>query len=134
MRCHPSICRWSLFLGIWRSRSSGARACTRWGAKLLVSRQRRPSFKPCQCVSAPSPRQDTIPMPVIQTSRGASGIGESPDRELEDCRHFLHVGAELGARELHQPENNLGGAYGLVVAANVRLGDGEAGSFMQELG
>src|SRR5262249_9861491 len=81
-----------------------------------------------------SPRQDTMPMPVIQASRGASAMSEGPHRELEDRGHLLHVGAEFGVGEFNQPERDLGVAGELAVAPDVGLGDGVARAFVQQLG
>src|SRR6516225_3698568 len=104
-----------------------------YGAKRSSSRSSRPSAKPCQCASAPSPRQDTIPIPVIQTSRGTSPMSDRLDRELEDLRHLLHAGAEVGAGEFHQPKCDLGVADQLAFAADVGPCDGKARALVHEL-
>ena len=83
---------------------------------------------------APSPRQETMPMPVIQASRGASAMGQRPHREFEDRGHLLHAGAELGVRKLDQPERDLGVAGELAVAPDLGLGDRVARAFVQQLG
>src|SRR5262244_3022678 len=89
----------------------------------------RLSARPCQCASAPSPRQDTMPMPVIQASRGASAMSEGPHRELKDRGHLLHAGAEFSVGEFNKPERDLGIAGELAVAPDVGLGDGVARAF-----
>ena len=73
-------------------------------------------------------------MPVIQVSRGASAMGERSHRKFEDRGHLLHAGAEFGVGKFDQPERDLGIAGELAVAADVGLGDGEAGAFVQQLG
>src|SRR5262245_63042924 len=75
-----------------------------------------------------------MPMPVIQTSRGASAMSEGPHRELEDRGHLLHAGAKFCVGEFNQPERNLGIAGELAVAPDVGLGDGVARAFVQQLG
>src|SRR5437016_13371395 len=86
----------------------GASGWTRYGAKRSASILTRRSVRPSQCACTPSPRQDTMPMPVIQTSRGTSAMSEGPDGEREDRRHLLHAGPELGAGKLNQPERDRG--------------------------
>src|SRR6516162_3578517 len=93
-----------------------------------------PALSACQCASGPSPRQDTMPMPVIHASRVLSPMGERLARELEECRHFLHAGAKVRIGTFHEPEGHLGVAGKLVLAANIRLGDGEARTLVHELG
>ena len=50
------------------------------------------------------------------------------------CGHLLHARAEFGVGKLDQPEGDLGIASELAVAADVGLGDGVAGAFVQQLG
>src|SRR5258707_3011657 len=47
----------------------------------------RRCIRPCQCVSAPSPRQDTMPMPVIQ--RSEEHTSELQSRQYLVCRLLL---------------------------------------------
>src|SRR6516165_11690698 len=103
------------------------------GANRSRSSSSRPSVKPCQCASAPSPRQDTIPIPVIQTSRGTSAMRDRLDRKLEDLCHLLHAGAKFGAGEFHQAKCDLGVADQLIIAADVSLGHGETRTLVHEL-
>ena len=67
-----------------------------------------------------------MPMPVIQTSRGTSAMSEGPDGELEDRRHLLHAGSELGVGKFNQPESDLGVARELAAATDLGPGDGIA--------
>src|SRR5262249_45675725 len=103
------------------------------GANCSRSTLSRPSVKPCQWASAPSPRQDTIPIPVIQTSRGTSSMSDRLDRKLEGLRHLLHAGAKFGVGEFNQPECDLGVADHLTIAAGVSHGHGEAGALVHKL-
>src|SRR5262249_19612235 len=120
----------SPFFGICLSRSRRTSGCTRKGAKVSASTCTRRSQSPCQCASAPSPRQDTMPMPVIQVWCSASAMVERLHREFEDRRHLLHAGAELGIRKFDQAEGDLGVADALAVAADVGLSDREARAFV----
>src|SRR5262245_31507050 len=59
---------WSPFFGICASKLTGASGCTMYGAKRVSSTLTRLAFSASQCASSPSPSDDTMPMPVIQTS------------------------------------------------------------------
>src|SRR3984957_4491551 len=134
MRCHGSICRWSPFFGICLSKSIGASGWTMNGAKRSVSMARLFSAKPCQCGSSPSPRQETMPMPVIQAARGLSTMGERLHGETDARRHLLHVGAQARVGERHDAQGELGIAGCLAADRDRGLGDGEPGAIVQQRG
>src|SRR3954447_23210941 len=94
MRCHASIWRWSPFFGIWASKETGASGWTMYGAKRCSSELMRFWFSASQCASSPSPSEETMPMPVIQTS--------VPGRALVSVmRHCLLGKADLGSHRVH---------------------------------
>src|SRR5262245_39762403 len=134
MRCQSSICRWSPFFGIWLSNSTGASGWTRYGANRVASALGRPSMSRFQCASGPSPRHETMPIPVIRTLRAASAIGARLGRELDPVRPFFHAGAELVAGKLHHLEGDVGAADLFFVDRDARLGHRISRAFMNELG
>src|SRR5215471_1997443 len=134
MRCHGSICRWSPFFGICLSKSIAASGCTTNGANDSASITRLFSAKPCQCASSPSPRHDTMPMPVIQASRGASAIRQRFHRKSDPFRHLFHGGAQSRVGERHDAERELRLAGQLSVDGDRRFRHGEARSLVQHLG
>src|SRR5882757_4150332 len=104
MRCHASIWRWSPFFGIWASKETGASGWTMYGAKRCSSELTRFWFSASQCASSPSPSEDTMPMPVIQTSFAdaldsvlgsvlGSVMRQRLHREADLFRHRVHVHA-----------------------------------------
>src|SRR5258708_3491387 len=115
MRCHGSIWRWSPFFGICKSKLSGASEWTIRGAKLVRFGCGRPEFSASQWASGPSPRHDTMPMPVIQASRVASAIDGRLKRQSDAGCGFFHGGAEAGVAERHEPEGDVGAADQLAV-------------------
>src|ERR1700716_4093587 len=94
MRCHASIWRWSPFFGIWASKETGASGWTMYGAKRCSSELTRFWFSASQCASSPSPSEDTMPMPVIQTSF-ADALGSV-------MRKRLHREADLFGPCVHE--------------------------------
>src|ERR1700720_1699114 len=126
MRCHGSICRWSPFLGICLSKSTGPIGCTTYGAIAFASAPGLPSISRCQWASGPSPSEERMPMPVIQASRARSAMARDLERKRELARPRLHVGAELGVGERHGAEPDLRLAHRLAVGAGEpRLGHRE---------
>src|SRR4030088_2663627 len=98
MRCHASIWRWSPFFGIWASKETGASGCTMYGAKRCSSELTRFAFSASQCASSPSPSEDTMPMPVIQTSLAEEDVGSVMRHRLQGetdpVGHRVHVHAK----------------------------------------
>src|SRR6476661_4284453 len=88
--------------------------------------------RPSQCASMPSPRQLTIPMPVIQTSR-ASTMGEHFHGERDLRGDIFHAGAERGIGKLDQAESQLGTAHRLSLTLDVGLGDRITRAVVDEL-
>src|SRR5438132_8029218 len=84
-------------------------------------------------MSRPSPRQETMPMPVIQVWP-ASGMCWRLARECDRLRDLLHAGAELRRGELDQPEGDLGIAHELAPDLDLRLGHGVTRALVQERG
>src|SRR4030081_3030495 len=87
------------------------------------------ALRPCQCACAPSPRHETMPTPVMQTSRAVSAMirhlggaraGELLHREGERGRGLLHVLAEFRVGEFDDPEHELGVAGELAFVADLR--------------
>ena len=68
MRCHASICRWSPFFGICGVEVERRERMHDVGRKALVIDVDAPGLSASQCASSPSPSEETMPMPVIQTS------------------------------------------------------------------
>src|SRR5689334_21043766 len=134
MRCHGSICRWSPFFGICLSKSIAASGCTMNGGNDSASITGLFSENPCQCASGPSPRQDTMPIPVIQASRGASAIRLRFHRKTDPRRHLFHGGAQARIGERHDAQRQLGLASRLAGDRDRGLRHGEAGPFVQHRG
>src|ERR1043166_327889 len=85
----------------------------------------------CQWASGPSPRHETMPMPVMTASR-ASAMARDLERERELVRPGMHVRAELLVRERHGAESDLGFAHRLAVAGEPRLGHREARALVHQ--
>src|SRR5262245_5963501 len=114
MRCHASIWRWSPFFGICASKETGASGCTMCGAKRFSSTLIFLLFSASQCASSPSPSEDTMPMPVIQTSFVPADLDSvMRDRlqwEADFVGHRVHVHAHGGIGERGKAEGDLGAA------------------------
>src|SRR6266700_3424625 len=104
------------------------------------------ALKARQCACTPSPSVETMPTPVIQTSRAASAVksadrsafasaatisamGQLLHREGEGGGSLLHVLAEFLVGELDHAEGDLGVAGELAVVADLRLGARKARTF-----
>src|ERR1043166_9616779 len=85
----------------------------------------------CQWASGPSPRHETMPMPVVTASR-ASAMARDLERERELVRPGMHVRAELLVRERHGAEPDLGFAHRLAGAGEPRLGHREARALVHQ--
>src|SRR5574340_525529 len=134
MRCQGSIWRWSPFFGICKSKFTGASGCTTNGANVTVSAAGFPSFSFCQCASGPSPRLDTIPMPVIHASRAASAIGQRlVVREANRSRTSAHFGGKARIGEFGNAEGYRRITHRFSIAGDARVGHGKTGAIMCEL-
>src|SRR5262245_14045382 len=108
----------------------------RWmtkGGNAVVSACGLPELRPCQCASSPSPRQETMPMPVMKASRPASAMDGSLDRQSDFLGDSLHAGAKFTFGKVDHAERDLGVADRLAVAFDLGLGHGEAGSLVDQL-
>src|SRR6185503_11589847 len=131
MRCQSSIWRWSPFFGICASKFSGASGCTTKGANVVASAPGCDAMNFCQCASAPSPRQETMPIPVIQASRGASAIRQRlAARQADRLGALAHLDRESRIGKFGHAERDGGVANGLAVAGDARLGHCVAGAFV----
>ena len=66
-----------------------------------------PASSACQCASGPSPRQETMPMPVIQASRAASAIGERLHRQARCARRLRCMLAAQSRRSGNRRTRNV---------------------------
>src|SRR5262249_49058865 len=132
MRCHSSIWRWSPRLGLCLSKSIGPARCTTYGPIVFVCVPGVPSISRCHCAARPSPRQERMPMPVIQAWRSA--MARDRERKGELARPGFDVRAELIVGERRRAEPDLGLAYRLALAGEPRLGDGETRALVHEGG
>src|SRR5450759_2209800 len=132
MRCQFSIWRCS-FLGICPSKLIGASGCTMNGAKVAVSALGCASISFCQCACAPSPRQETMPTPVIQASRAALDISACLDAKSDSCGGVAHPFNHFGIGEIDNTKRQLGVANQFAIGPDFRLGDREAGSVMFQM-
>src|SRR3954447_21162471 len=93
-------------------------------------------FTASQCASSPSPSEDTMPMPVIQTSFAGEGWGSVMRQRLHGetdlVGHRIHVHAKRGIGEGGKSERNLGAALQFLADASFGLGDRKAGAFVFE--
>src|SRR4051812_44174618 len=134
MRCHGSICRWSPFFGICASKLMAASGCTMNGANIAISAAGFASSSFCQWASAPSPRQETMPIPVIQASRAPSAIRRRPHRVSNFCGGVAHAASHLGIGEGQDTEREGGVAHGLAVCGDAGFGHGVTRTVMVQLG
>src|SRR3954462_13059298 len=86
----------------------------------------------CQWASGPSPRQDTMPMPVMQPSRAASVIRHHLHRQAGRGGEFEHTAPDFGIGEFDHPKHDGGVPDYLAFVLALRLGDGKAGAFVSE--
>src|SRR6187551_1469370 len=102
--------------------------CAMHGANVISLGATGTAFRPLQCASRPSPRLDTMPMPVITTSRRTSAIGERFHRKFEAGGCLFHHLAECGIGKWHDAKRQFCIAGRLAVHPNERLGDGVTGT------
>src|SRR4051812_1525140 len=91
------------------------------GVKFLSSIIVSPADSFCQCASRPSPRQETMPIPVMTPSRAASVIGDHVHREAQLARKLEHFTFEFGLGEIDDAERDGGIAGDLAVELALRL-------------
>src|SRR5215510_16007235 len=101
------------------------------------------SLRRCQCASCPSPRQETMPTPVIQVSRvkvsrvkascGVSAMAQRLHRKRDGGGNLLHAGPTCGGRKRDDPEGDLRVAHALTFHLDLCFGHGEAGALVQQL-
>src|SRR6476660_2029504 len=95
------------------------------------------SFSASQCASRPSPSEETIPMPVIQTSLAGADFGSVMryrlqwEADLVGLRVHVHAQGRVG--EGGKAEGELSAALQFLADASLDLGDGKAGTFLLEL-
>src|SRR3954470_22279436 len=104
------------------------------GANVAISTFGLPSLSFCQCASPPSPRHDTIPMPVISASRDASATGRLQLQEADARGGVADVAGHVGIWKIDHAEGEYGVADALAVHLDERLGDGVAGAFVLQRG
>src|SRR4030095_1142946 len=93
-----------------------------------------PADSPSQCASAPSPRQETRPMPVITASRPSLAMAKGLQREFYAfCRREQHV-ANTGSGKRQNAESYLRGTYLRTLDEHLILGHREAGALVQDAG
>src|SRR5471030_1857419 len=132
MLCQFSIWRWSPFFGICKSKLIGASGCTTYGGNFVASAPGCASISFCQCASGPSPRQETIPIPVIQASRSTLAIGGYLDRQSNPRGGLTHPPAYFFAGEFKHAQCERGVADDLAVNRDAGLGNGVARSIMHQ--
>src|SRR3954470_3836451 len=104
-----------------------------WGAKRLSSMLMRFALSASQCASSPSPSEDTMPMPVIQTSF-RSVMRYCLQRKGDLAGHRIHMHAQVGMGERDMAEGQVSAAFKFGADAHLCRGDGKARSFMLDLG
>src|SRR6186713_1255106 len=96
------------------------------------------SFSASQCASSPSPSEETMPMPVIQTSLAAGDFCSVMryrlqwEADLVGLRVHMHAERRVG--EGDKAEGEFSAALQLLADASLDLGDGKTGTFVLELG
>src|SRR5258708_2456511 len=101
----------------------------------------RPAFSASQCASSPSPREETMPIPVIQTSLAPADFGSVLDSvmrhrlqwEADLVGHRVHVHAQGRVGEGGKAEGEFSAALQLLADTPLDLGDGKTGTFVLEL-
>src|ERR1700753_799683 len=91
-----------------------------------------PASSACQWASGPSPREDMMPTPVIQVSRGVSTMRQRLHRKPDAARHLAHAGAEFRVRKGHDLEGDLAVGDRLAVDVDRSLGYRIAGPLVQQ--
>src|SRR5215218_10744305 len=90
-----------------------------------------------QCASSPSPSEETMPIPVIQTSLAAGGFCSVMRYRLQWETDLVglrvHVHAQRRVGEGGKAEGEFGAALQLLADASLDLGDGKTGPLVLEL-
>src|SRR4051794_2275954 len=109
-----------------------------YGAKRLSSMLMRLAFSASQCASSPSPSEDTMPMPVIQTSFAPGALVSVMCQRLQGktdlVGHRVHEHAEGRVGEGRKAEGQFSAALQLLADAALCLRDRKAGTLMLDLG
>src|SRR4030081_219814 len=91
-----------------------------------------------QCASRPSPSEDTMPMPVIQTSLASDDFGSVMRHRLQRKAqlggHRVHVDAKGGGGEGDLAEGQFGAALQLLADAALGRRDRKTRAFVLDLG
>src|ERR1041384_3398242 len=94
-------------------------------------------FSASQCASSPSPSEETMPMPVIQTSLAVEDFGSVMryrlQWEADLVGHRVHVHAQGRVGEGSKAEGEFSAALQLLADTPLDLGDGKTGTFVLEL-
>src|SRR5207302_1833085 len=108
-----------------------------YGAKRLSSTLMRLAFSASQWASSPSPSEETMPMPVIQTSFAGGDLDSVMrhrlQREADFGGHRVHVNPKGRVGEGGQAEGYFRAALQFLADAALCLGDRKAGAFMLDL-
>src|SRR5882672_6182877 len=94
-------------------------------------------FSASQCASSPSPSEDTMPIPVIQTSLAVDTLGsviQHLQRETDLVGHRVHVHAKGRVGERGKAEGYFSAALQFLADAALSLRDGKAGTLVLDLG
>src|SRR4051794_1100962 len=91
-------------------------------------------FSRCQCTCGPSPKQETIPRPVIQISREASVMGQCLHRKCDDGCDFLHAGAEVRGGKRDGAKGQFGIAHETTIDFDLRSSDEKTRAFVFDSG
>src|SRR5258708_7014694 len=90
-----------------------------------------------QCASSPSPSEDTMPMPVIQTSLAPADFGSVMrhrlQREADLAGHRVHVHAKGGVGEGGKAKGYFSAALQILAYVALCLRDRKAGTFVLDL-
>src|SRR3982750_2988874 len=95
------------------------------------------SFSASQCASSPSPSEETMPMPVIQTSLAPADLCSVMRYRLQWEADFVglrvHVYAQGRVGEGGKAEGEFSAALQFLADTPLDLGDGKTGTFVLEL-
>src|SRR5438045_4165253 len=98
----------------------------------------RPAFSASQCESSPSPSEDTMPMPVIQTSFAGDGLVSVMRQRLkweaDLVGHRVHEYAQGRVWERGKAEGYFSAALQLLADAALCFRDRKAGTFVLDFG
>src|SRR5882762_5478600 len=92
----------------------------------------RRALSASQCASSPSPSDDTMPIPVIQTSFG-SVMRHSLMWKADLVGHCVHVDAQRRVGEGDMAEGEVGTAHEVFADPRLCRRDGETRAFVLDL-